>query len=146
MVFSIVRKMNCIIYEKHKNLPFPVVKQNQQAILIHYQTSIEQPLMYKGHLFVEPKRHIEVYADLTKEESDRVADLIHFGTQAQKRVLNPEHTYIFTIMHQVAHLHFHLVPRYAGMPEKYWHRGLHDWPNAPRLDCKIIVHLSKVLS
>lgn len=138
--------MNCIICEKHKALPLPVVKENDHAILIHYQTSDEQPLMYKGHLFVEPKRHVEAYSDLTKEESDAVAELIHFGTQAQKRVLKPEHTYIFTIMHQVAHLHFHLVPRYEGTPEEYWDRGLHDWPSAPKLNHNEIVLLSKELS
>lgn len=138
--------MSCVICHKHNHLPIPVIKENDHAILIHYQTSEENPTIYKGHLFVEPKRHVEAYSDLTSEESAAVAELIHFGTQAQKNILNPEHTYIFTIMHQVAHLHFHLVPRYKGTPERYWDRGLHDWPEAPKLNNDEVVMLSKRLA
>ena len=138
--------MSCLICEKHKNIPVPVIKENDHAILLHYQTSDEHPTMYKGHLFVEPKRHVEAYSELSAEESAAVSELIHFGTKAQAKVLNPEHTYIFTIMHQVSHLHFHLVPRYSGTPENFWDRGLHDWPEAPRLNQAEVAKLSAELS
>ena len=137
---------NCVICEKHKAMPVPVIKENDHAVLSHYNLSEENPSIYQGHLFVEPKRHVEAYSELTAEESAAVGELIHFGTSAQERVLRPEHTYIFTIMHQVPHLHFHLVPRFEGTPEKYWDRGLHDWPEAPKLDQAGIEDLSKKLA
>ena len=137
--------MSCVICKKIEERKLPSIIENEHARLIHYEVSEENPLIYKGHLFVEPKRHVESYADLTEAESAAVAKLIHYGTRAQKEHLKPEHVYIFTIMHQVAHLHFHLVPRYAGTPEKYWDRGLHDWPEAPKLDEAGVLELTEKL-
>jgi histidine triad (HIT) family protein len=135
----------CLICQKHTSLPLPTIAEDENALLIHYQTSPENPKMYQGHLFVEPKRHVESYAELTEAESKSMGELIHKGARSLTEVINPEHLYTFTIMHQVPHLHFHIVPRFKGTPEKYWDRELHNWPDAPTLNHDEIVELSKKL-
>ena len=123
----------CLICEKHKK-DFPVIFEGEHFYLSHYNTSKDTPKVYRGHLFVEPKRHIITVAELTKEESQEMGWLIAMGGKAVMEVLQPEHLYQFNLGHQVDHLHLHLVPRYKNTPKEFWGgRKLHEWSEADRI-------------
>ena len=133
----------CLICEKHKNFPVPVIAEGKYCYLVHYQTSPETPKMYKGHLFIETKKHCSTYAQLTDEEAQEVGLMIQKGSKALTSVLKPEHLYTLNLGHMVDHLHIHLIPRYAGTPEEYWGGlNLHNWPEAPLIGKEEIEKLS----
>ncbi len=125
--------MSCLICEKHK-AEFPVIYEGKYFYLSHYNISKDTQKVYRGHLFIEPKRHIITVAELTDEESQEMGQLIAMGGKAIMRVLKPEHLYQFNLGHQVDHLHIHLVPRYKNTPTEYWGgRKLHEWAGADRI-------------
>ena len=137
---------NCIICTKHQNPENVTVHETEHFIVAHYPTSDENPKMYQGHLFIEPKRHITCYSMINDEEAKELGQLIQKTGQALKQELDADHIYMFSIMHLAPHLHIHMVPRYKGTPEKYWDRNLHDWPLAPKLNAEEIKNLSQNLS
>lgn len=125
--------MSCLICEKHK-AEFPVIYEGKHFYLSHYNTSPDTPKAYRGHLFVEPKRHVVTVAELTNEEAQEMGQLIAMGGKAVMSVLKPEHLYQFNLGHQVDHLHIHLVPRYKNTPKEFWGgRKLHEWSGADRI-------------
>ena len=137
---------DCIICDKHKQSKVPFLLEGESTYVFHYETSEKNPKTYKGHLFVEPKRHITSVADLTPVEAQELGFFISKAGKALRAVLDPEHIYVFTIGHLVDHLHFHVVPRYAGTPKEYWGgMKLHEWENAPFIGEQDISDLSSLL-
>jgi len=92
------------------------------------------PLVYRGYLVAEPKRHAPGLGDLTDEEAAALGRLVNRLARALKEVAGAEHVYSFVFGHAVPHLHVVLAPRYAGTPEEYWGVRLREWPGAPRVD------------
>lgn len=136
---------DCIICQKHQNPDNIVIHQTDHFIVAHYLTSKEAPTMYKGHVFIEPKRHILCYSQFNDAEAAELGTLIHKTGKALKEELKAEHIYMFSIMHLAPHLHIHMVPRYEGTPEEFWDRELHNWPDAPKLDAEGIKEVSSKL-
>ena len=137
---------NCIICNKHQESKVPFLLEGESAYVFHYEPSEKNPKTYKGHLFVEPKRHINTVADLRPFEAQEVGLLLSKAGKAIQKVLEPEHIYVFTIGHMVDHLHFHVVPRYANTPKEYWGgMKLHEWENAPFIDQPEISSISEEL-
>jgi len=91
-----------------------------------------QTQAYLGYLIVEPKRHIEGLQNLSKPESEASGVLITRLSQALVNSEKAEHIYLFVLGHNTPHLHFHLIPRYANTPRKWWGIHLDEWPEAPR--------------
>jgi diadenosine tetraphosphate (Ap4A) HIT family hydrolase len=73
----------------------------------------------KGHVEIVPKRHVESYFDLTKDEAAEAYDLIK---RAQRMLDVKYHPAGYTIGvnegraagRTIDHLHIHLIPRYEG--------------------------------
>lgn len=87
---------------------------------------------YLGHLFIETKRHIAEYADLTDEEAQRIGLYIKRVSKALLSTLDMNHVYAFIIVDGVPHMHVHVIGRYRGAPREYWGSKVDEWPDAPK--------------
>jgi diadenosine tetraphosphate (Ap4A) HIT family hydrolase len=52
--------------------------------------------------------------------------------RALQAVTGAEHVYLFGIGDGVAHVHWHVVPRYPGAPREYYGPKVDEWLDAPR--------------
>jgi diadenosine tetraphosphate (Ap4A) HIT family hydrolase len=104
----------------------------------HVATGAESA--YRGHLVAEPLRNVEGVGLLTDEEAARLGWLTHRLGSVLRMALEAEHVYSFVLggaphtTRTPAHLHVHVVPRYACTPPEY--RGpttVSQWPEAPRV-------------
>jgi diadenosine tetraphosphate (Ap4A) HIT family hydrolase len=72
----------------------------------------------EGWLVLKPMRHVEAFADLSEEEAVAFGPLTRRITQAMTEVLRPVKIYLSMFMEAqaFAHLHVHLIPRFADTP------------------------------
>lgn len=127
--------MDCFICRKHKNLDRftgEVLAERGGLILTHFP-KLDDERTVRGHLLIEPKRHITDFTELNEEEASALGPLIREGSTRVKSELGAEHVYVFRINDKVPHLHFHLVPRYPGTPKEYWGYKITQYPDAPVL-------------
>jgi diadenosine tetraphosphate (Ap4A) HIT family hydrolase len=78
------------------------------------------PAQSKGFLIVQPKRHIEHIAELTRFEMQEICTAIYISSQSITQALVPEKVYVCSFGETVKHVHFYVIPRLAEMP----HRGI----------------------
>jgi diadenosine tetraphosphate (Ap4A) HIT family hydrolase len=95
---------------------------------------------YRGHLVVEPLRHVDGFGLLTDDEAEALGRLANRLADVLRSVLGADHVYVWALGGAAAsertpsHLHVHLVPRYEGTPREYWGALITRWPDAPRVD------------
>jgi diadenosine tetraphosphate (Ap4A) HIT family hydrolase len=95
---------------------------------------------YRGHLVVEPRRHVEGFGLLSDDEAGRLGRVANQLAALLRTVLGADHVYVWALggvsatERTPSHLHIHLVPRYPGTPPEYWGAMITRWPNAPRVD------------
>ena len=89
---------------------------------------------YPGHLLLVPRRHVERPGALRDEEAERIGLWLCRGSRLLETRLEAEHVYWARLGDGWAHLHFHLVPRYAGTPQEYRGLEVRDWDGVQRLD------------
>jgi histidine triad (HIT) family protein len=95
---------------------------------------------YRGHLVVEPRRHVEGMGLLGDDEAARLGWLTNRLADVLRTSLHAEHVYVAALggappsRRTPAHLHVHVVPRYAGTPRQYRGMSVTSWPEAPRVD------------
>jgi diadenosine tetraphosphate (Ap4A) HIT family hydrolase len=84
-----------------------------------------EPIPLVGWLVLKSLRHIEVFADFTDDEAATLGPLIRRTTAAMLEALQPTKVYVcqFSEAEGFAHLHFHLIPRFADTPAEL--RGPH---------------------
>jgi diadenosine tetraphosphate (Ap4A) HIT family hydrolase len=126
---------DCFICSKHRgdiSIPGGVVFEDDLVYASHSMISQGQYKAYLGYLIIEPKRHVAGLEKLNKQESESLGVLISRLSQALIASEDAEHIYLFVLGHHSTHLHYHLVPRYANTPEKWWGIHLDEWPEAPR--------------
>jgi len=85
-----------------------------------------------GTLFVEPKRCVPGFGDLTRAEAERVGWLASRLAAALQATERAEHVYLSVLGAHVAHLHVWLVPRHPGTPREFWGLRVTEWPGTPR--------------
>ena len=73
------------------------------------------PVLLRGWLILEPKRHVEHLADLSEVEAVALGPLIARVSSAVMRVLQAEKVYACSFGEDVRHVHWYLIPRYADM-------------------------------
>lgn len=98
---------NCKICEKHK-------KENSNYIFeTEYFKVYHGPLNSQilGYLFIEPKRHVESWAGLEKNEVLELIEVIKEVELMLKELLGAKKVYTVTIGEIVKHLHIHVIPR-----------------------------------
>lgn len=74
------------------------------------------PVLLKGWLIVKPRRHVEHVADLNEAETKALGPLLARVSDAIRASLGAARVYVCSFGELVHHVHFYLVPRYAGMP------------------------------
>lgn len=129
------QKRDCFICRKHRcevAIPGGVIYEDDLVYAGHVKIDEGQTTAYLGHLFVEPKRHIQGLEDLTDAEAQALGMLLARLSRALKIREKVEHVYAFVLGHHVPHLHIHVVPRYRGTPRRYWGLRVDEWPDAPR--------------
>lgn len=93
----------------------------------------EERRAYLGYAIVETKRHAPALGDLHAQEAGAFGEAMNRVSAALRKALNAEHVYAFVQGDGVPHFHMHLVPRYAGTPDRYRHPvNILQWPDAPR--------------
>jgi len=76
-----------------------------------------------GWVVLSAERHARALYDLDPVAASALGPLAARVMRAQREVLGAEHAYAFAIGDVLRHFHLHLVPRYAGTPERLRGRG-----------------------
>ncbi len=74
------------------------------------------PLVLPGYLILRLKRHCEQLADLTPEETATLGPTLQKTCKAIMHVVHPVKIYVGSFGEDVAHIHFHIIPRMHDMP------------------------------
>ncbi|HYG66305.1 MAG TPA: HIT family protein [Anaeromyxobacteraceae bacterium] len=85
--------------------------------------AVAGPSPLPGWLVLTSERHVRAWYDLDDAEAAALGPLARRVMAAQRAALGAEHVYAFAIGDVLRHFHLHLVPRYAGTPERLRGRG-----------------------
>jgi histidine triad (HIT) family protein len=99
----------------------------------------------KGHLLIEPLRHITDITEMNEAECLALGPLVQKASKLIRSFLGAEHVYLFRINDKVPHLHFHLVPRYANTPKDFWGPSIMNWTGSEKISLQEVQHLSEIL-
>lgn len=138
---------DCFVCQKHRSLfqyaGEPLLERG--GLLLTHFPKVESESTTPGRLLIEPRRHVTDFCEMSDEEASALGFLIREGSRVVREILRAEHVYLFRINDKVAHLHFHLVPRYSGTPREFWGPRILEWPDAPRIDLPEIQSLGQKL-
>ena len=96
---------------------------------------------YIGEFYIQTRRHVHHWADLTDAEASAIGLLITRLSRAMKSVLKVGHTYVVYYAEVTPHLHVILTARYPDMPKEYIRGNIYKWPKAPHGGNKEITEL-----
>ena len=88
--------------------------------------ALDGPCPIPGWLVLTAERHCRALHDLDDQAAAQLGPLARRVAAAQREVLGAEHVYAFAIGDLLHHFHLHLVPRYAGTPQRLRGRGAFD--------------------
>jgi diadenosine tetraphosphate (Ap4A) HIT family hydrolase len=98
---------NCKICQKQQSHgPYFVMEKGHFVI---YHAPVEKQLL--GYLYVEPKRHVESWNNLTMDEKSELPEIISQMEKMLYQEVQAERVYTLTVGEVVRHLHVHLIPR-----------------------------------
>ncbi len=80
--------------------------------------ALADPSPLRGWVVLTSERHVRAWPDLDPAALAALGPLAARVMAAQRTALGAEHVYAFSIGDAVRHFHLHLVPRYAGTPER----------------------------
>ena len=66
-----------------------------------------------GYLYLEPREHIESFAQISPPAWSEFGSMMQSGMQNIQQSWNPRKIYVAVISEAVPHIHFHLVPRHT---------------------------------
>jgi diadenosine tetraphosphate (Ap4A) HIT family hydrolase len=109
---------SCLICRKHKGEeatpPGGYIYEDEHWMICHAQPHMG-PL---GTLFIESRRHFLDYAEMTREESASLGEVMKKIYSALKLHAEAERVYHVTLIEGVPHFHSWLVPHRKDDPEK----------------------------
>jgi diadenosine tetraphosphate (Ap4A) HIT family hydrolase len=88
--------------------------------------ALADPAPIPGWLVLTSERHARAWYDLDPTELSSLGTVAARVMAAQRAALKAEHVYAFAIGDVLHHFHLHLVPRYAGTPERLRGRRCFD--------------------
>ena len=80
--------------------------------------ALADPTPLAGWLVLTSERHARAWYDLEPSELQVLGAAAASVMAAQRAALHAEHVYAFAIGDALHHFHLHLVPRFAGTPER----------------------------
>ncbi len=98
----------CKICSLHTN-PNLVILQNFEHWIVR---EAEKEKDCKGYLYIEPKRHVESYIEISSQMWKELAFVYEFAFNWIYQNYSPLKVYQVSISEAVKHIHIHLVPRY----------------------------------
>jgi diadenosine tetraphosphate (Ap4A) HIT family hydrolase len=89
----------------------------------------------EGWLVVLPRRHVVAIADLDRREVDELGPLLWGVSAALRSVIGCQKTYVLQLAESEGfnHVHFHVVPRGADLPDAYRGPGIFGLLGNPEL-------------
>jgi len=87
----------------------------QGGLVLH---ALADPSPLRGWIVLTSEAHARAWADLDPGTLAALGPLAARVMAAQRAALAAEHVYAFAIGDVVKHFHLHLVPRFAGTPER----------------------------
>ena len=125
---------DCLICEKHAgrgSLVGPAVWEDRD-VLVSHRPADPDGRGFPGHLFVETRRHVARWDELTSAEAQSVARAAWLAARALRAELPVELVFSAIVGMGVHHFHQHVFVRYPGTPgEVDWMRSPW-WDGAPR--------------
>jgi|1186.fasta_scaffold273533_2 histidine triad (HIT) family protein len=98
----------------------------------HVEPSAERPPPLLGHVLIAPRRHVPGLEDLDAREAAAIGVAMSRIAGAVRATVDAVRVYSAVVGHHVPHLHVHVYPRYAAVPEDVpWHAA-DEWEGAPR--------------
>jgi len=88
--------------------------------------ALDGPCPIPGWMVLTAERHCRALYDLDEEAATALGLVAQQVMRAQRQALGAEHVYAFAIGDVLQHFHLHLVPRYAGTPQRLRGRGAFD--------------------
>ncbi len=125
-----------MVCDKHKNFEMSTgrpIMETPEYFVSHYPV-VNREMALRGHLLIEPKRHVVDAAELSDGEAQGLGLLIRDSIKLLTKELGAEHAYVFRINDKVPHFHVHIVPRFSGTPKESWGHKITEWPGAVKLD------------
>jgi histidine triad (HIT) family protein len=137
---------DCFICDKHaRPESTPLVLAADDLVVVSHLPFVTPAgtadQVYLGYLFVEARRHVAEFGDLTGDEAAAVGRHSARASRALQVSEHAEHVYAAVIGHGVSHFHIHLIPRYPGTPREFWWTRVDEWPDAPRGDADAVAAL-----
>ncbi len=80
--------------------------------------ALADPSPIAGWLVLTSERHARAWYDLDPAELAELGPIAARVMAAQRAELGAEHVYAFAIGDVLRHFHLHLVPRFAGTPDR----------------------------
>ena len=102
---------NCIICNKHSKDNSYNVYENEHIIVSHGPLTSQ----VKGYFYIEFKRHIERWNELSYEEITESSKMIQLLDEFLQENVYAERVYTVSISEAVRHLHIHVIPRNINM-------------------------------
>src|SRR3989344_6872599 len=139
--------MTCTICTKHQAIlehtGEPILERG--GLVVTHFPKLETEPTVRGHLLIEPRRHILTLAEMNDEEAGALGVLVRTAEAAMHKVLNIQHVYFFRINDRVPHLHFHLIPRYSDTPREFWGTRIMELPGSPKVHFEEIKDMARRL-
>jgi diadenosine tetraphosphate (Ap4A) HIT family hydrolase len=126
---------DCFVCQKHRgeiDVPGGAIYEDELVYSSHGVIDAGRATAYLGTLFVEPKRCVPGFGDLTRAEAERVGLVASRLAAALQATEHAEHVYLFVLGAHVPHLHLWLRARYPGTPREFWGLRVAEWPGAPK--------------
>ncbi len=126
--------VTCVLSERRKSPDVPLWDSIFPAEYFDVTHAFSTSL--PGWIVLVAKRHIESVDQLTEEESLELGTLVRQVSMALKHAVGCEKTYVmqFAEMKGHGHVHFHVVPRMANLPEEHKGPGIFHYLNVGEAD------------
>lgn len=134
---------NCTICAKHKNFQDFVIYENHDLVVSHLTPMVEQPHVYLGYCFIEPKTHLTQIWQLSDEQMQNIGLWVKRLSLAHKELLQAEKTYFLKFADITPHLHVHVFPRHPQTPASIIGDAVRSWNDGPKGDRQEIIKLCR---
>ena len=101
--------------------PWDCIVRNQWWDVVHCDST-----RLKGWIVLVVRRHVPAVAELTDDESTVLGPLVRDVSRALHELLSCEKTYVVQFAESAVHrhVHVHVIPKAADLPEQYWGPGI----------------------